>query len=249
MAFLYELGKNGEPRENPKQISGLAREQRERFTLPDYIFEPERRPTLLRLAAALRARGYEEQEIYALLLKANRERCSPPLDHKGQRDLRRMAAWIAKKPPGASRTYVASEQTLHAIEQARAFSLAYAWRGRFSQTCRDVFCALLTLMERTGKTRVDASCRDLAELTGRSGKTVACALLALSGRHQHPSVPVLLFRHVPDRKANPTHANGFALRQQNTPKLTHTLSKERGRERRVCVEVGDFTTRSEGGGG
>lgn len=209
------------------------------FILPDCIVKSERRPTLLSYAAALRARGYNEEEIYLRLIAANRERCDPPLDRRGEHDLRRIATWIARKPAGVVRSGIASEDVQRAIEQARSVVLSFPWRGCFARTCRDVLLVLLSWMEQINKTRIFASARELAELSGYSWKTVARALRALSGKDRHRSVPVLLYRFPVDCREDPKHANTYSLRRHNIAELTHPYVKENQWER-GCVKMAMF---------
>lgn len=190
----------------------------------------------MRYAAALRARGYDEEDIYAHLIAANGERCDPALDARGERDLRRIAAWVAQKPAGVVRSNVASEQTASVIETAYVVASAFSWRGRFAHTCRDVFLVLLAVMERTNKLKIDASVRDISFLTGYSSNTVSRSLRALSGKRHCPRVPVLLFHHISSR----SYANSYALRQLNSLKFAHTLVKDKDGGRRVWAKMGEL---------
>jgi hypothetical protein len=63
----------------------------------DVLGPGERHPTLLRVAAELRAKGLAPPEIYAALAAINRRRCRPP---KPDQELRDIAEWFEDKEDG-----------------------------------------------------------------------------------------------------------------------------------------------------
>lgn len=68
--------------------------------LPDRIKEGGRNDTLHKLGCSLRGRNHSESEITALLLAANKERCSPALPDS---EVKSIAASCAKLTPGAAK--------------------------------------------------------------------------------------------------------------------------------------------------
>jgi len=68
-----------------------------RATLPDVILEGARDDTLFSWACSLRAKGLEEDEIFARLAEENEKRCKPKLP---EHQLRKIAQSAAKYEPG-----------------------------------------------------------------------------------------------------------------------------------------------------
>jgi len=68
-------------------------------TIPTTFEDGDRDNLVMRLAASLRAKGMDEEEIFAGLLVPNERRCKPPLPEV---DLRRIAASMAKYAPGTA---------------------------------------------------------------------------------------------------------------------------------------------------
>lgn len=73
---------------------------RERATDSSPIPEGERNSTLTSLAGSMRRPGMTVSEIEAALLRANADRCRPPLP---EAEVRAIAASIGRRPPGPSR--------------------------------------------------------------------------------------------------------------------------------------------------
>ena len=73
------------------------RQQPEKFQLPERIKKGERDNTLYRYGCSLRGQGYRDDVILAMLEKANRDRCTMPME---QWEVLRIANSVCKKGPG-----------------------------------------------------------------------------------------------------------------------------------------------------
>jgi hypothetical protein len=168
-----------------------------RFELPEQILM-DRRPTLVKYAAHLRARGKSFVQIHEALLTVNEERCCPPFtDRRGLDDIRRIAKWVANKSAGVSEKGTISTPEKEAIEKALAFLDSFHWHGIASNNARIVASALLQKMHELGRvTEIGAACRDLAEVVGLSFPATAAALRRLCGigKDKRDDIPVLFLR-------------------------------------------------------
>jgi hypothetical protein len=202
-----------------------------RFTLPEQILM-DRRPTLVKYAGALRARGKGAREIHTELLKANTERCCPPLTNARDLDgLKRIAAWAATKPAGTTKHVTMSEADAEAFAAAVTLIEDYPWSGIASNNARIVAYAILQLMQEHGRVSdIAAACRDIAEVVGLSFTTTAKALRRLCGirKDRRADVPVLFTRTIDQRRiqseeqlAVESHAYSYKLQGAES---AHTYS-------------------------
>lgn len=96
--------------------------------LPAIIHEGERDNLLTSLAGSMRRRGASEEAILAALQEENRTRVNPPLTDK---DLRRIARSIARKPPAGAGEHLTD------LGNARRFIAQYADRVRHCAALRN----------------------------------------------------------------------------------------------------------------
>lgn len=225
---------------------GFTRNQR--FALPEQILM-DRRPTLVKYAGALRARGKGAREIHTELLKANTERCCPPLTNARDLDgLRRIADWAATKPAGTAKYVEMSKADAEAFAAAIALIESYPWSGVASNNARLVATAILQLMYVQGRVSdIAAACRDIAEVVGLSFTATAAALRRLCGvrKDRRADVPVLFVRTLDARNvqseehlAVARHAYSYRLQGAE---LAHTYSPpEEDSSSSVRVVCADF---------
>jgi hypothetical protein len=163
-----------------------------RFELPDKILA-DRRPTLLKYAAHLRARGKDFGQIHQALLIANEERCSPPFtDGRGLKDIERIAVWASSKSAGVSEESTLSNTDRQTIEKALAFIDAFPWRGVASNNARVVALIVLKKMIDVGRLKeIGFSCRNMGPEVGLSANAASAALRRLTGKEKRDDVPVL----------------------------------------------------------
>lgn len=217
------------------------------FELPSQILI-DRRPTLVKYAGALRARGKGAAEIHAELLKVNRERCCPPLtSSRDLHSLKRIADWASTKPAGNAKHTTMSKADAEAFTAAVKLVDEYPWSGIASHNARIVACALFQLMQDTGKTEIAASCRNIAEVVGLSYAATAAALRRLCGvrKDRRADVPVLFTRIVDQRRVQDAErlsvqAHAY-LYKFNSAISAHTYSHGSTKEpshtgRVVCVD-------------
>lgn len=167
-----------------------------KFSLPE-IIDSDRRKTLMSYAASLRAYGAEEEEIHNALLKANAERCQPPLSsYQDLKGLARMAKWAAKRAKATRRRTITETDAQRLIDAEHALE-CHLWRGIAARNAQLVARALIAKMW-DDKTASDCvgDVRTLAKATALSRPTVSRALRKLSGLKQDNRILVICSRQV-----------------------------------------------------
>lgn len=202
-----------EKQRKPSISPGSDADRGDSFVLPASIKEGTRNQTLVRRAASLRSRGFAENEILTLLLKANTERCIPPLT---ENEVEKIAAWAGSKPAGQS---AVSPDALETFANLEAAIKAAVWPGRFGFNCRRVAESLLALMLEKGKTQVDAGARFLSLRTGLSRATISRCCRALTDREKKTPhlIPRLFDCHFTRLRLDFIQFNAKTIRHEQTP--------------------------------
>lgn len=99
-----------------------------KYQFPEVVHDGEgREQNLVTLAFSLRAHGYEKQDIERVLHEVNDERVVPP---KPDKDIRRIARSVCKKPAGLSPEYAASKARAEKRKEMEALQAAEEFEQR-----------------------------------------------------------------------------------------------------------------------